>query len=209
MTSSSAIACLFVVTLFVGNAVLGRWARPGPNVARLASWWIVGLLVLLIVLRIEGLPLSSIGIRAPGIGSVGWGALLFLVAFMAAGATARIVMPALGLQQDASRAAAIATAPVPLVLAVAATAAVVEELVCRGFLMSRLLPISPVLALLASIGVFTLPHGFGWRIEQLVFVAPLGLIFSLFFLWRPDLPAVIIAHFLVDAVGFLMMRMKH
>ena len=102
---------------------------------------------------------------------------------------------------------AIARAPRALQLAVFATAAVVEELVCRGYVISRLVPLSPMIAVIASVAIFTLPHMFGWRATQLIFVAPLGLVFALFFLWRPDLPAVMIAHFLVDAAGFLMMRM--
>ena len=211
MTNSSALAFALFLSLFFGNAALGR-VNVGASTAsirpsRLVSWWVVCALTMLVVTRIEGLPLRSIGVRPPDIGSLGWGVLLFVVAFMIAGAAARIIMPALGLAQDQTRASAIANAPLALQLAMFATAVAAEELICRGFVMSRLVPISPAVAVIASVVVFTLPHAFGWRLAQLVFVAPLGLVFSLFFLWRPDLPAVIIAHFLVDTAGFLMLRM--
>jgi membrane protease YdiL (CAAX protease family) len=212
MTTSSALAILLVLIIFVGNAAIGQRARGAssatPRLLRLASWWGVIGLVLIVVTQLEGLPLVSIGVRLPDITSVGWGGALFLVGFIIAGVSANVLMPALGLAQDTVRASAIANAPLALQLALFATAAVVEELVCRGFMISRLAPVSPMLALFASVVVFTLPHAFGWKLAQLLFVAPLGLVFALFFLWRPDLPACIIAHFLVDTAGFLMMRMQ-
>jgi uncharacterized protein len=211
MTISSALAFVLVLSLFFGNAALGRInvsaSTPSIRPSRLVSWWCVCVLTMVVVAQIEGLPLRSIGVCPPDIGSLGWGVVLFLIAFMVAGAAARIVMPALGLAQDKARASAIANAPLALQLALSGTAAVMEELICRGFVMSRLVPISPTLAVIASVVVFTLPHAFSWRLAQLVFVAPLGLVFSLFFLWRADLLAVIIAHFLVDTAGFLMLRM--
>ena len=171
------------------------------------SWWVFIAMALLIVVRIERLPLASVGWHTPGFAAVGWGGGLFVVAFVIAGLTAALLMPAFGFSQDAARALKVTALPLSLQLGIFATAAVVEELVCRGLVISRLAPLCPPFAMVVSVAIFALPHVFSWRPAQLIFVLPLGLVFALFFLWRRDLPACILAHFLVDAAGFLMMRL--
>lgn len=203
---------LVVMLLFVGNAAFGTLIPKSTSATivgmRLGSWWIVAIAVVLIVLRFEQQPLTSLGWHPPSLSTFGWGVGLFVAAFLTAGVVARLVMPAMGLAQDAGQAARVAAMPLATQLAVFFTAAVVEELVCRGYVISRLLPFSPALAVIASAALFTLPHAFGWRPAQLVFVAIIGFVFSLFFLWRRDLPACILAHFLLDTAGFVMMRLS-
>lgn len=210
MTQPLSLPVLVAVpALFLVHAALWAGAPPvAPAMAlRLLSWAGVTAIIPLLVTRVEQLPLASIGLQPPGWRTLFSGLALFVVAFLVAGMTARGLMPALGLTSDTGRIAAIAALPLLLQLGMFATAAVTEELVFRGFLMSRLLPLSPVVAVAASVILFTLPHALTWRPAQLVFVAPLGLVFALFFAWRRDLPACILAHFLVDTAGFMMMRL--
>lgn len=210
MTKTSLVVLLLVVGCFVGAAALSSAFRPAEGAGlglRLASWWAVVAATLFAVTGIERLPLASVGLQSVGLGTIGWGAAVFVCAFLLAGVVARLLMPALGLEQDAGQAARIAARPIALQLMLFATAAVVEELVCRAVVISRLAPLSPTLAVAASILLFTLPHLFSWKPAQLVFVAPLGAVFALFFLWRGDLPACILAHFLVDTAGFLLLRL--
>jgi membrane protease YdiL (CAAX protease family) len=210
MHRTSILAFVLIVGIYVGNAGLVAAFRPADGRItglRLASWWIVISTVLVMVTRVERLPLASIGLKPVGPDTLGWGAGMFVVAFLISGLVARLLMPALGVGQDGGQAMRIAAQPVVLQLALFATAAVVEELVCRGFIISRLAPFSPALAVAASVALFMLPHMFGWKPAQLLFVAPLGIVFALFFLWCRDLPACIIAHFLVDTAGFMLMRL--
>lgn len=210
MTSLPALAVAAILGLFVGNAALVTRVHSRGAMAvgwRLASWWIVIAATLFIITGHAGLKLRAIGLAAPGLASLGWGMALFVVAFLLSGILARLLMPALGLAQDGGQAARIAALPIPIQLALFITAAAVEELVCRGVIIASLAPVSPTLAVAASVLVFALPHLFAWKPAQLAFVTPLGLVFALFFLWRFDLAACILAHFLVDAAGFLLMRL--
>lgn len=210
MTAPATLPVVVAVSamLLLAAAVGAAAPLTPPGIAlRLAAWWAVILLTLVLVTRVEQLPLTSIGLGRPPWVSLASGLALFVVAFLVAGATARGLMPALGLASDTGRVAMIAALPIAVQLALFITAAVGEELICRGVVIPRLWPLSPTLAVIASVILFTLPHAFAWRPAQLVFVAPLGLVFALFFAWRRDLPACILAHLLVDTAGFLMMRL--
>lgn len=92
----------------------------------------------------------------------------------------------------------------PLVLAQAATNAVVEEVVILGFVLLRLQQagMSPGRAIAISAvvrGAYHLYQGFGGFVGNLV----MGLLFGwLFYRWRRVAPMVV-AHFLIDAVAFV------
>lgn len=61
--------------LSVSSLGLGSWLSPGDSLgARLgreAVWWAIGAFMLFWVLRVERLPLASIGIKRPTWGTLG------------------------------------------------------------------------------------------------------------------------------------------
>jgi membrane protease YdiL (CAAX protease family) len=85
-------------------------------------------------------------------------------------------------------------------------AAIVEEILFRGYLIEKVqqLTASPPLAIALSIATFTLAHLSGWGMVQLIPVFADGLILALLYVWRRDLPCNMIAHFITDGVGFLL-----
>jgi membrane protease YdiL (CAAX protease family) len=58
-------------------------------------------------------------------------------------------------------------------------------------------------AVVVSVAAFTYAHMRGWGPAHLISVGASGLVFSLFYVWRRDLPSNIFGHFLSDATGFL------
>ena len=84
-------------------------------------------------------------------------------------------------------------------------AAVVEEIIFRGYLIEKIRQLtgSKVLAVAISVLAFTGAHLHGWGFVQLIPVCATGLILALLYIWKRDLPSNMFAHFLTDAAGFL------
>src|SRR5258708_16510133 len=84
-------------------------------------------------------------------------------------------------------------------------AAVVEEILYRGYPLERVQELTGYrsLALAVSVVVFVLGHVAYWGGAQLIVAAFGAGILALLYLWRRDLICNMIAHFLVDLVGFL------
>lgn len=87
-------------------------------------------------------------------------------------------------------------------LAAVLTAAVTEELLFRAYAMERLLAAtgSRATAVVVPLAFFVLAHTASWDLAHVFgVVLPLGLTFSLLYLWRRNLPFMMILHLLVDA----------
>jgi membrane protease YdiL (CAAX protease family) len=84
-------------------------------------------------------------------------------------------------------------------------AAVVEEILFRGYLIEKLRQVtgSTWIAVSGSTAAFTYAHLAGWGAVQLIPVAAAGLIFALLYAWRRDLGSNMIGHFIADGLGFL------
>jgi membrane protease YdiL (CAAX protease family) len=92
-----------------------------------------------------------------------------------------------------------------------AIAAFAEELAFRAVLIghfSRLLR-SVWGGAVLSILLFSIAHCFGYGILYGLRVLPTGAVLSLLFLWKRDLGACMLAHFLVDAIGVLALKFMH
>ncbi len=85
-------------------------------------------------------------------------------------------------------------------------AAVVEEILFRGYLIEKVRQLtgSWALAVIVSIAAFTYAHLAFWGAVHLIPVAMAGTVFALLYVWRRDLPSNMLAHFITDAAGFLM-----
>lgn len=160
--------------------------------------WLCAIAVLLIVRRGERLPLTSIGIgTAPLRKSILWGLLLAVICFGVA-----IVIVSLTHYNGGKSGEALDKLPLWLITLIVIRAGVVEELFYRGFAIERLqaLGLNRYWAAAIPLVIFSVGHWTGgWA--NIVIAFALGAILSGYYLWRRDLVANMIGHFLVDFVA--------
>lgn len=210
--ANSRLATLFAGGLFIALALpaanIMALIFPGTDVASRTGRQIVllaiGLLLLLWIRFAERRSLSSIGIKPPTRGTLLWGiagTVALIASFMLSYA---LIFPMLGLQLDQTRTASIVRNPYALQLLIFACAAIVEEIIFRGYIIERVQQISGSkwIGFAASVISFTLVHLSSWAASQLIVVAFGAVIMGLLYLWKRDLVMVMIAHFLADVVGF-------
>ena len=98
--------------------------------------------------------------------------------------------------------AAFSKLPVWLLVFIVFRAGVVEELFYRGYAIERIesLGLNRFWAVVIPLTIFGVAHWTGGWANILIALA-LGVILSVFYVWRRDLVANMIAHFLVDFIG--------
>lgn len=178
-----------------------RISASSSAIVSLAVVWGLAGCVLLVALRLEHLPPAAIGwvrLRAR-----------WVVVAVALGIALSLLVPVLSFAAHAVLPAGgggsvgdVVARPWLLVLAAVLTAAVTEELLFRAYAMERLLAAtgSRATAVVAPLAFFVLAHTAGWDLAHVFgVVLPLGLAFSLLYLWRRNLPFMMILHVLVDA----------
>jgi uncharacterized protein len=192
--------------------LFGHYAAPYiPTDLLTASslyFWALAALVLLYVLVVERRPLSSIGLKAPGLWDIVFAVLAAIVAMAGMMAIFTVVFPALHLKLASTSAnAALLTAPFWARFMTVLRAAVTEEVLFRGYAIERLGQWTRNLWLagLVSLASFTYAHLAGWGAAILLDAGWGGIVLTLFYLWRRNLWANILVHWLVDAAGFLLM----
>jgi uncharacterized protein len=161
-------------------------------------------LVLLAALLRWGEPPELLGVRRLHASTLGWGLLCFLVIAVLSAATL-FAFARFGIGQDKATLTALASRSVPIILLIAATAAIAEEIVFRSVLITELEAATGLkwLAALVSLAIFAGAHAAGWGPSQVIFAAVPGLVLTLAFLWKRNLWICILAHFLTDAAGLL------
>lgn len=157
---------------------------------------LLGVLLWIVVAR-ERLPLRSIGWHTDAlVKSLLWGLLGFLLCNFGIGVSLllcsllQLRFPAADSGQQLWLAAIICL-----------RAGIVEEVFFRGYAIERIKQLSgsTALAFLVPLGTFSVLHyGIGWVLVLNAFIV--GSVLSLFYWWRRDLLANMIAHFLVDCV---------
>jgi uncharacterized protein len=162
----------------------------------------IGLLYGLIRWGIE--PREAFGVRRVRASSLGWGLVCFLASAILSALTI-FAFVRLGITQDRATLTSLASRPVPIIILLAAMAAIAEEIIFRSVLITELEAATGMrwLAGLVSLVVFAAAHAGGWGPWQVIFAAVPGLVLTLFFLWKRDLWICILAHFLTDALGLL------
>jgi uncharacterized protein len=184
---------------------LGRgWINPlwGGEVL----WWALFVAVMLYVLLVERKTLASIGYRAPGVLDVVLGIVAALIAIFGIGMIFQIVLPAMHLGVNRQLGTLLAT-PLLFRVATVTRAAFVEETLFRGYGFERIAELtkSPLLAALVTWALFTMAHLQSWGWGQVIIAAWGGLVLTGLYLWRRNLWANIICHWLTDGVGFILM----
>jgi len=197
-----------ILLMVVVQLPLAGWIAPGNTFPALLRgelvFWGLTIVIVGYVLFVERRPLSSIGLKAPTWKTLIYGVLAAVVALGGAILLYVYLFPALGLRPNAAQLANIQKLPLWFQLAILVRAPVFEEIFYRGFVIERLSAIlrSRWLAALISLAAFTYAHLAYWGWDTLIVVAFQGAVLTGLFLWRRDLGANMIAHFLTDAVAF-------
>jgi uncharacterized protein len=174
-----------------------------------AAWreslnWLCAIALLLVIRFGERLPFRSVGIGRATVGqSLVWGALLTVICGLLA-----FGVVALTHFTGGSSGAALAKLPLWLVTFIVLRAGVLEELFYRGYAIERLegLGFNRFWAGTIPLVIFALAHWTGgWA--NIVIALVLGVALTLFYLWRRDLVANMIGHFMVDFVGNILPRL--
>ena len=164
-------------------------------------------LVVVAILRFgERLPLSAIGLVRPSAGSILRGVALGVGVYVGLALIA-LGLSSLGAFDNRAATDSILAWSLPLRIAVATAAGVVEELLYRGYAIERLTAmtrrrgLSTVLALLA----FSLAHVPYWGLAGIAVPLLGGAFFSLLYLWRRDLVLCMSAHSTIDLIGLVLL----
>lgn len=204
-------AAALAIALFGLTAFLFLLKKAGVDTlswgARLSLWGLAGATLLILANGVGGLwpVLETIGLAEPTGRSLLWG-VIGAAGLMVAASLLAVVQRAAKLPMgDNDAFQRITTLPTPHRAFVVLTAAVVEETLFRGVALgvgSQLFG-GMGAAVAVSVGAFTLAH-LRWSTLHLAQVAVAGAGFcALFLLTDGDLWACIIAHLIVDGIGFL------
>jgi membrane protease YdiL (CAAX protease family) len=161
--------------------------------------------LLFYVLCVERRPLSSIGFRTPKL----WDILLAILAgvLLVVGIVViySLVFPVLHLQQNAGEMNTLLRYPFWYRFMMVTRAAVAEEILFRGYPIERMeeLTGSTLLAGVISWAVFTIAHLSSWGWAQLIVAGFGGVVLTVLYVWRRNLYANMIAHWVADGAGFL------
>jgi membrane protease YdiL (CAAX protease family) len=179
-------------------------ASDAQVIVKCAVEIVVSVAILYSLIRWGRQPREALGVTRVRPASFGWGFLCFLASAVLS-ATVLFAFARFGISQDKATLIALASRPAPIILLIALTAGIAEEIIFRSVLISQLefASGSPWLAGAVSLLLFGLAHAAAWGPWQIVFAMVPGLVLTLFFLWKRDLWVCMIAHFLTDALGLL------
>ena len=170
-----------------------------------AMWGVTSVTVLILVLG-ERQAFSAIGFRRLTWASLGFGVGLGAVVIMTF-PLASLILKALNIPNPQTALAEVATMPLWIRVGTLLTAGVTEEILFRGYPISRLKVAtgSTAIAVVIPFGVFVALHLPSWGMAHLLFVSVAALLFTLAFVWRRNLWANIIAHIVTDSVPLLIL----
>ncbi|GGA32331.1 CPBP family intramembrane glutamic endopeptidase [Dyella nitratireducens] len=209
--SRSTVRTLGGLLLALGGISLpfGSWldsfAGLGHLIGNELIYWGLVAALLFYVVKVERRPLASVGFRRPGwmewLLAFGTGVLILACL----GLIYYVVFPALHWSEN-QQLAKVSTIPYWLNCLIVIRAAVSEELLFRGYAVERLQELtgSRLLAGALSCTVFTLDHVSYWGWHHVLIAGTAGVILTVFYLWRRNLWASMLAHFIVDAAAFLL-----
>lgn len=177
-----------------------------PLFAHEILWWVGVATLLTYVLRVERLPLASIGWRKPRV----WDLMIAIPAGILMVAVVvfmySVVFPALHLRMNVVEMSKLAATPFWYRFMLVTRAAVAEEVLFRGYPIERLFELTKSRFVAGAISwfAFTIMHLSGWGWPQLLVAGTGGLILTALYLWRRSLIANIVTHWIADGTGFLL-----
>jgi uncharacterized protein len=170
-----------------------------------ATVWILALLLLAIVLFWEKRPLESLGLRRPTWRAVGIGIALAAALYIAAGVAGAIIMLLGGPVATEGQEEMVIGMPFWLQMLVSISAGSAEEILFRGYALTRMTELtgSRWWGAIIPIVVFGGVHAPFWGISHAFVAGFLGLCLTLIFLWRRNLWTNMAAHAALDAMVFI------
>jgi membrane protease YdiL (CAAX protease family) len=180
--------------------------NPGPSAvfAKEMLIWLSAGILLWLVRKKEGLPLTSIGIGTSPFGkTLGWGLVAATLSLAAGGFLAHLTQ-----YGHAPASQAFDKLPLWLITMIVVRAGVVEELFYRGYAIDRLQRVGLPRAAAVSLPliIFSLGHWTGGA-SNILIAFVIGAILTGFYLWRRDLNSNMFAHFMVDFVANVLPRL--
>jgi len=172
----------------------------------LLMWALLGV-ILVIVVFVERKPVSSIGLATPRWSTLAWGLLLALVVTFVLAPLVTAAMGRFGLPGYERGLRPLLALPAWYRVLLAVTAGAVEEPLYRGYAVERLawLTGSYWRGGLIAVVAFGLAHIPGWGIGPALVALLAGVVQTLFYVWKRDLLANIIAHAIGDIVGLVLL----
>lgn len=186
-----------------GQHLLGR--ELGPNWSREILWWVLTFGLYAHVLVVERRALSSIGLHRPRLADL---VLAVIAGVLLVGGTVviyNVLFPLLHLQINMKEVGTLMHTPFWYRVMLVTRAAVAEETLFRGYPIERLKEWSGsrVLAGVAGWAAFTYAHLGSWGAAQLIVAGYGGALLTILYLWRRNLWANMLAHWIADGAGFL------
>ncbi len=198
-----------LLTLGVASLPLGTWGAHlkvfGSLFSHEVLWWLAVGILLFYILRVERLPLSSIGFRKPKVWDILLAVFAGILMVVAIVVIYSFVFPLLHLHQNAREMNTLLRYPFWYRFMMVTRAAVAEEILFRAYPIGRMeeLTGSTLLAAVISWAVFTIAHLSSWGWAQLIVAGFGGVVLTVLYVWRRNLYANMIAHWLADGAGFL------
>ena len=206
------IAVMGLLFLLIATfAPLGGWGRRlfapelGPNYSSEILWWVLTFGLYAYVLWVERRPLFSIGFRRPGVLDIVWAVVTGVLMVAGIVAIYSVVFPLLHLQMNAQQMGKLLHTPFWYRVLLVTRAAVAEETLFRGYPIERLKEWSGsrLLAGAVTCAAFTYAHLSSWGAAQMVIAGYGGVLLTILYLWRRNLWANMLAHWIADGAGFL------
>jgi len=171
------------------------------------GFWLLLLVMILWIYFVEKRTITSIGWKKLTIKLTFLAIGLGLVLFIAFG-IATMVIQKLGLELNQEVAEMISGKSIPVLFLLVLRAAVVEEVLYRGYAIERIneLTKSKWIAGLVPLIMFMLVH-LSWGIGHLLFIFIGGGLLTLMYVSKRNLALNIIAHFTVDVIALLVLPM--
>lgn len=199
---------LIGLIVFLGAPFLLKFLHIENILLREVGMWLLLLFfIILWIYFVEKRTIASIGWKKVTAKSVFGGIGLGLVAFILFGIS-NVVIQAIGLELNQEVGELFASQPFLVLMLISLRAAVVEEVLYRGYAFERIneLTNSKWIAALVPVIIFMLMH-LSWGIGHLVFVFFAGGLFMLVYISKRNLGLVMIAHFVTDVIAMLVLPM--
>ena len=205
------IAFGLLLTLGVATFLpLGQWGVAysglGLPLGREVLWWVVVIIALGYVALVERRRFSSIGFRRPKVLDIVLAVIVGLLMVAGIVIIYQFVFPLLHLKMNVGQMKALMETPFWYRVLLVTRAAVAEELLFRGYPIERLSELtgSRAMAAVVTWAAFTYAHLGGWGAAQLIVAGYGGVLLTVLYIWRRNLWANMLAHWIADGAGFLL-----
>jgi membrane protease YdiL (CAAX protease family) len=170
-----------------------------------AAMWLLCAAVIGIALFWEKKPLKSLWLKPIQWQSFAWAGVLIIAHIAILFPATEWIRKSIGLPGYGAGMETALASPVWLRVFAVFTAGIVEEVLFRGYTVTRLVQLSGSLWLAVGLSsvVFAALHIPVWGTGPSLAFFTGGLVTTTFFVWRRDLVAMIIAHIVIDAWGLV------